>query len=136
MFQNILKIATPYLVGKIILFLLGAVLVFHLTIVLGLVPYDIVWGGHLGSKSDMYALESVSIVFNLVIMLIVAVHVRIIRWRWPNILLKSFMWLFSVLFLLNTLGNIMAETVVERVVFTPLTIILCLLFLRLTLSKE
>ncbi|MEN9442639.1 MAG: hypothetical protein RLZ33_2716 [Bacteroidota bacterium] len=45
--------------------------------------------------------------------------------------LRFAFWLFFVLFSLNTLGNLFAETLTETLIFTPLTILLAVLSLRL-----
>ena len=39
---------------KILLSMLTAVLLFHLCIVTGIIPYDITWGGRLKSDQEMY----------------------------------------------------------------------------------
>jgi membrane protein implicated in regulation of membrane protease activity len=40
-----------------------------------------------------------------------------------NKILDAFLWLFVILFAVNTVGNLMAETLFEKLVFTPLTLL-------------
>jgi hypothetical protein len=41
----------------------------------------------------------------------------------------------SLLFFLNTIGNFISKNDFERMIFTPLTLILSILFLRLSILK-
>jgi len=50
--------------------LLIAVLLFHLSIILKIIPYEITWGGRLKNDSEMYVFETISIVINLFLFLI------------------------------------------------------------------
>lgn len=50
---------------RIMLWLLSAVMVFHLSIILKIVPYEITWGGRLKNESEMYVFETISLVINL-----------------------------------------------------------------------
>jgi hypothetical protein len=99
---------------KTMLILLGAVILFHLCIMIKLVPYEISWGGRLKNDSEMYVLETISIIINLFlfsILLIKAEYLReFISIKFVNITL----WICFVLFVLNTIGNIFAKTYFEK----------------------
>mgnify|MGYP000406564355 CR=1 FL=1 len=131
-----MKFIKPRLAATLLLALQALVVLFHLTILFGLVPYEIVWGGKLSSCQEMFVFESVSIALNLFIMLLLSVYLEIIKWSWPAKLMKVLFWVFASLFALNTLGNLAAESVVEMIVFTPLTLVTSLLFLSLALEKK
>ncbi len=53
----------------------------------------------------------------------------------PPLLLRIIFWLMFFLFSLNTLGNLMAESMFEKALFTPVTLILAVLCLRIVLDK-
>ncbi|MEO1392265.1 MAG: hypothetical protein AAFV90_05085 [Cyanobacteria bacterium J06634_5] len=55
----------------LMLVLLSCLVVFHLLILSGTIPYNIVWGGRLESTSQMYWFEGVSITVNLAAIAIV-----------------------------------------------------------------
>jgi len=53
-----------------------------------------------------------------------------------NVLVSILTWLLFVFFVLNTLGNAMADNWLEKLVFAPLTFILSLLVLRAAFWKQ
>jgi hypothetical protein len=115
--------------------ILGAVIVFHVLVVAGLLPKTIVWGGRISDPKQVVRAELGSIA-----MLLVTAAVVIMRWQSlahgsPNIVAAVGVWVLIVLFTLNTVGNLFAKTRFERVVFTPLTLLLALLMLRLALAQ-
>ncbi len=106
---------------KILLSMLTAVLLFHLCIVTGIIPYDITWGGRLKSDQEMYVFESFSIVVNLFLMFILGIKGRYLKQVFSIKVVDIILWFFFGLFCLNTVGNILAETTFEKY-FTILTL--------------
>lgn len=115
--------------------LLSCVVVFHLLVLSGIVPYNIVWGGRLESAMQMYAFELVSLTINLVIIAIVGMKGGYIKPYLPDKLVTFLLWVFVILFALNTVGNLFAESKLEMIIFTPLTFISTILFYRLAIEK-
>jgi len=64
---------------KIMLWMLLAVILFHLSIILKIVPYEITWGGRLKNDSEMYVFETVSILINLFLSLILLIKGKYVR---------------------------------------------------------
>ena len=112
--------------------------VFHILVLLGYVPTTIVWGGRFSNTSDIYQLEVVSLVLNVLLLLFTLSNMGIWLKPLPHILNKVLLGVFCLLFLLNTVGNTMAKTNIEKYIFTPITAIsfFCfgLLFFRKTVS--
>ncbi|QIX60387.1 hypothetical protein FY528_00215 [Hymenobacter lutimineralis] len=106
-----------------ILVILTLMVVFHLLVLTGVVPYGIVWGGRLKSPSQMLLFETLSISLNLLMLAVVSVASGRVRLRVPRLLLKGALWLMTGLFLLNTLGNLVATTTLEKLLFTPVTLL-------------
>jgi hypothetical protein len=50
---------------RIMFILLTIVTAFHLGLIVKLIPYNLAWGGHLHNNSEMYVFESISILINL-----------------------------------------------------------------------
>jgi hypothetical protein len=96
------------------LFLLSLVLFFHLLLVLKVIPYTIAWGGRLENDEAMYAFESMSILVNLFLMWILAMKGNYVRFQFSPRAQRIALWIFLVLFALNTLGNIVAKTNLEK----------------------
>ena len=60
------------LAGNILLFLFGLLFIFHLLVLSGIFPYDIVWAGKISSREEMIRMESISL-FLLAIAIMVVV---------------------------------------------------------------
>ena len=52
---------------NLMLYLLVVVILFHLCIMLKIVPYEISWGGRLKNDTEMYVFETISIIINLLL---------------------------------------------------------------------
>jgi hypothetical protein len=100
--------------GHILLGILGAVIVFHLLIFLKVIPYDIAWGGRLSNDQEMYVFETVSIGINLLLGWVVLMKCDLVRFKFSTRIVNTVLWIFFVLFILNTVGNIVAVSNLEK----------------------
>lgn len=116
--------------------LLSCAVVFHLLVLIQLIPYSIVWGGRLESTSAMYVFESVSLSLNLFIVFVIAIKGGYIRPVLPKRLVQIILWFLVVLFSLNTVGNIFSLSLLEALLFTPVTFISAILCFRLATGTE
>jgi len=116
---------------KIMLVLLSIVMVFHVLVIIQIIPYTIVWAGKLKSYKDMYEFEGSSIFINLMLILILLARGQYIQLPVSQQFISIVLWLFVLLFALNTIGNLFAKTNFEKFVFTPLTFISSLLLFRI-----
>ena len=99
---------------KIFLGILLSVILFHLCIVLKIVPYTIAWGGRLTNDTEMYIFESISILINLFLCWILLMKGDYVKFKFSNTTISIFLWIFFGLFILNTIGNIFAKTNFEK----------------------
>ena len=118
-----------------IMALFSCVIVFHLLVLSGVLPYNIVWGGRLENATQMHVFEAVSLMINLVVIVVVGIKGGYIKPFLPAKLVNFLLWVFAILLALNTLGNLFAETMLEMVLFTPLTFISTVLFYRMAIEK-
>lgn len=118
----------------LILVLLSAILVYHALILTQVVPYEKVWGGQLTSLKQMYRFETISVAINLLILVVAAI--RFVNDSNNNKCLSILCCIFSGLYALNTLGNLFAQTNFERIVFTPVTLLLSICFARLASGRQ
>lgn len=116
--------------------LLSIFVVFHILVIAGLVPMNIVWGGRISNRAELLRMELVSIAVNLIIIAIVAVRARILKFRINPTILQVAFWLMFVLFTLNTLGNLLSLNVFEKYAFTPITLLLAIFCFRLAIEKK
>lgn len=108
---------------KIMIPLLSLVIIFHLAIITRLIPYQVVWAGKLKSVNEMYAFETASIAMNIFIIALLLLKAKHLKRNISSKILDTLLWLFVILFAVNTIGNLMAETLFEKLVFTPLTLL-------------
>ena len=120
--------------AQILYIFFALTLVYHLLVIGGIVPLDMAWGGNLKSTSEMYIFESISVSINLLIIFLVAIRTNKINIAFPPKVLRVCLIAFALLFLLNTIGNIFAKNILESVIFTPITGISALLFIRLSMN--
>ena len=116
---------------KIMLVLLSIFMVFHVLVIIQIIPYTIVWAGKLKSYKDMYEFEGSAIFINLMLILILLARGQYIQLPVSQQFISIVLWLFVLLFALNTIGNLFAKTNFEKFVFTPLTFISSLLLFRI-----
>src|SRR5215203_4132684 len=121
-----LRIAT---VGTIII--LTLIVMFHLLVICRIIPFDLVWGGNVADKNQLWLLESTSIAVNLIMLLFVGAYSGVISVKISPRVQKIGFWIMFILFLLNTLGNILSKNPLETYIFTPLTLLLSLFCLRI-----
>lgn len=114
---------------------LSALLIFHFLILLKIIPYNMVWGSRLKSDKEMYRFEIVSILINSFLLFIIFVHSNMLTLSFPKILMTLFLWMMTVLFALNTLGNMVSKNKLELRLFTPITILLTIFSLILALKN-
>ena len=90
------------------------VLLFHVLVVAGALPADIVWGGRVVSAREVLLLEAVSIFVNAFLIWILLQRGRFVRAMLGDRAVRAILWGFFALFLLNTFGNLFAETSFEK----------------------
>ncbi|MCD8539445.1 MAG: hypothetical protein LRY55_06505 [Leadbetterella sp.] len=70
--------------GKILMIrlltgLFALVIIFHILIITGIIPFSIVWGGKLESREDMFRFETVSLTVNTLFMIVLLVKKAYLR---------------------------------------------------------
>lgn len=109
----------------IIKFLIGITLlatVFHLVVLLKIIPFQIVWGGRLQTVQDMYVFELGSILINAFFIFVLLQKGMFIKSIFSNKAVSIILWIFFAVFLLNTIGNLLAKSTFEKL-FTIVTLI-------------
>ena len=106
--------------------LLLMVIIFHLCILAQIIPYEITWGGRLKSPKEMYIFECISISINLLLVLVLLMKGGFIKPYLQQSILNIILWIFLLLFILNTVANLFAKTNFEKS-FAVLTLISAIL---------
>lgn len=107
-------------IARVATVVLAAVTVLHLLVLAGLVPYEYVGGGRYPDADAARIGEIAAALTTVLFGWVSAVRGGWARGMSPRVN-RVFLWVMGGLFALNTLGNLFAETLVETVVFTPVT---------------
>ena len=120
-----------------LLIALGGLFVFHAFMLAGLLPADMAWGGRTGgSERDLIVLETIGLVVTALFGAIVAVKAGFMGRTRRGRVVDVAMWIVCAYFTLNILGNATSGSARERAIFTPVSVVLALLALRLALTKR
>ncbi|MBK5278893.1 MAG: hypothetical protein JJE09_08520 [Bacteroidia bacterium] len=118
----------------------GLFIMFHLAIIIGIVifnyvPIDFLWGGRMETRNQLLGFEFISLIVMAFCILIVLIHSERIRIPKLKNVVQIALWILFAMFVLNTLGNIIAKTMFEKFL-AVVTAILSILCLRLALEKN
>jgi len=102
------------LLDKITLVIVSAYSIFHLLIILQIIPFNIVWGGKIESIDTIYVLEGVALVIMVFLGVVIAMKNRIIKPIFTDKTIKRILLIFAFFFMFNTVGNLLAETSIEK----------------------
>ena len=94
---------------------------FHILILVRVIPFEITWGGRLKSVEEMYVFETLSILILSFFIFVLLQKGGYIGSFWGKKTINRVLWIFFVLFVLNTVGNVFAKTEIEKL-FTLITL--------------
>lgn len=110
--------------GMIIIFVFT--IIFHFLVLTKVIDYTIVWGGGMKTIEEMYLMESISLVINIVFLIGILIKIELLKYKIPAKIISIALWVMFFLFLLNTLGNLLSKNTLETMIFTPVTLLLSL----------
>jgi len=120
---------------KLTIAILAIVIAFHISISVKLIPYDITWGGRIKSDNEMYVFESISILINVLVIFALLLKGNYIKLNINAKIVNAVLWFFFMVFILNTIGNLFAATVFEKL-FSILTLLLAALIRNILKRKN
>ena len=115
--------------GTIII--LSCIVIFHLLVMAGIIPFNIVWGGNLTDKTELYTMEAISVALNVLMLLTILIYSRAVKLNINRKIITGTIWFMFGLFLFNTIGNLAAKNALETYIFTPLTLVLSVFCFRM-----
>lgn len=117
--QNFARLLAPILLTTSFLI--------HLSVLVGILPQEIVWGSRIKSRRQLYNLGGVSLLANLFFLWVVLQAGGFVSLVFNSLVLRIVLWLMTALFALNVLGNLSSPNKTERLIFTPLALLLAVL---------
>jgi len=124
------------LAGKSIILILILLIIFHLLILTGMLPYDWVWGGNVNTYQKLLNYELIAIIISVLFLIITIFKINSTNLPKFKIFINIGIWIMMVYFFLNLIGNLMSRSSLEKFLFTPIAIILVILIFRLVIEKE
>lgn len=119
-----------------LLLIFSLVILFHVLVLAGVIPFTIVWGGRIQNQEQMISFEFISILINIIMVAVVAIYAGYLNLKINPKIIKVALWMMVVIFLLNTIGNLFSNNEIEKMIFTPLTLLLAIFSLRLAMEKQ
>lgn len=118
--------------------ILGLLSLFHLIVIIGIIIFDYVpneflWGGRMKTKDELLQFEIISLAVSFFCVIIILIRSQSIKIKLLLGFSRVILWILFILFLLNTVGNLLAESSFEKS-FALLTLILSTLCLRMALE--
>ena len=97
-------------------------LVLGFLVILGLISNKYVWGGRVTENSQLILLECTTFIVNGLILWFIAMRVGFMQQRVSTRRLPLRLFPLSIIMLLNTIGNIFAQTSFEKIMAIPTAI--------------
>lgn len=105
-------------------------LIIGLLAILNIVPIKYVWGGKLTSRNELLAMEAVTFGVNLLIIWTVGMRAGYFPQLIKMKFLRIIMAILAITMIANTLGNIVAATIIEKFLAIPTFVgALCFIYL-------
>jgi hypothetical protein len=124
------------LAGNILLAALGLLAIFHVLVLLRVIPADILWGGRIqGVPSNLVTLEILALLITLLFFVIIVAKTGYVQTDRLSGAVNLGVWLVFAYLILNTLGNLASGISFESLIAAPITIILALCAFRLAIEK-
>ncbi len=120
---------------RILLCGIAAAILCHLLVVAGMIPAEYAWGGQIHERKELYAMETVSIGILLFFGWLLMMKGGYIQRKINDKIIHVLLWLFFILFLLNTIGNLFAKTAFEKSL-SLLTLFFAALLLRILIPPQ
>lgn len=125
----------PQLAALIILLVSLASIFYHILILSGIIPMEMTWGGKITDFKELIWMELISILVNLAIVAFILGYLEILPIRLSANRYRILFLALFMLFALNTVGNLLSDSELEKVIFTPITALLAWMFFQLSRVK-
>ena len=122
--------------GIILIICLLTLMVFHILVILKILPSNIVWDGQMDNGLSVLFLEIAALVLTAFFILIAAAKTGYIKSHRLRKAANAGIWVIVVFFSFNIAGNLMAKTYLEKLVFTPLSILMVICSIRLATKSN
>ena len=130
------KLISTKLAGNLLLGALGLLALFHILVLLRVLPADIVWGGAIqNSTTSLFPLEMVSLLVTLLFAVVIAAKAGYIKASRFQTAVNIGVWVVFAILLLSMVANFASGIAFENLIFAPIALVLAFCAYRLAISK-
>lgn len=123
-------------IGNVLLIALLVLLIIHILVLFGVVSPDIIWDTTITDKASVVISEWIAIFFILMFIFGILLKLNYLPMKGLRKSADSILWIMSLYYLLNIIGNFMSDNPIEKLLYSPLTLIMILMALRLIFAKD
>ena len=130
------RLISTKLAGNLLLGSLGLLAVFHILVLLQVIPADIVWGGAIqDSPTSLYPLEIISLLVTLLLAVVIAAKAGYIKAIRFQAAVNIGVWAVLAILLLSLVANFASGVAFENLIFAPIAVLLAFCAYRLAIEK-
>lgn len=122
--------------SRMLTVLFSLTMIFHVVALFQIIPYQYLWAGRLSSLEEMYVMETVSLLVNGFFLWSSIRYLQYINQGLVPIWIRLVFSFIGFIFLLNTIGNLVAFTNLETLLATPVTAFLSVISFSLVPKYE
>ena len=101
------RLISVRLAGNILLISFGLLMIFHVLVLLHVVPSDIIWGGQIGgSPTNLLTLEMISLIVTVLFAIVIAAKMDYIKAGKLKTAINIGVWVIFAYTILNAVGNL------------------------------
>ena len=123
------------LAGKITITIIVLLIIFHILVLLGVVPSNIVWGGQIAEKATVMRHEILRLLVSFIFLAIIIEKLNQNKITKFKKLHNIAFWFIIVFFVICSIVKLTSAVTLEKIIFIPVTVILSVLLFRLAIEK-
>jgi len=108
----------------VLIFLLGALLLFHLCVLAKWIPHSMVWGSRIKTDRELYVFEAISMAVTAFFLLVALCKAGYVSGILPANSLGPLLWVMAAVFVVNGMGTLLSKNNIEQRVFGPVAFVL------------
>ncbi|WP_195267025.1 hypothetical protein [Eubacterium sp. 1001713B170207_170306_E7] len=123
-------------IGNVLLIALLVLLIIHILVLSGVLSPDIIWDTTITDTASVVISEWIAIFFILLFVFGILLKLNYLPIKGLRKSADSILWIMSLYYMLNIIGNFMSDNPIEKLLYAPLTLIMILMALRLIFAKD
>lgn len=123
------------LAGKITITIIVLFIIFHILVLLSIVPSNLVWGGQITDDATVMKHEILCLIRSFIFLAVIIEKLNQNKITKFKKLYNIVFWFLIIYYVINSIANLASGVMLEKLIFTPITVILSILLFRLAIEK-